>query len=191
MLWRGIRELGGVCFSKRVVSHILSIALHKNWVTSPPPSHSTPSLSSLAVPQHDCQTICHFSKCTDQSHHISQLVKKRHVQERSPDCSCHTAPHLPSCCAGVVKGSIQQASKPLNAQGWAGVQRNFLIFEERKKVLRLKKEGESKLRDVRSEAERKKQAGKYSEDPMKWLSHLYLLHQHPILVNNTLMLEAK
>lgn len=58
-------------------------------------------------------------------------------------------------------------------------------------MLRLKKEEESKLRDVRSKAERKKRARKYLEDPMKWLSHLYLLHQHTILVNNTLMLEAK
>lgn len=43
----------------------------------------------------------------------------------------------------------------------------LLNFEEREKMLRLKKEEESKLRDVRSKAERKKRARKYLEDPMK------------------------
>lgn len=69
------------------------------------------------------------------------------VREGAPDCSCHTAPHLPSR-AGVLQGSTQ-AQKPLNAWRWNWTSEKLPNFEERRKTLRLKKKEENTLRDMR------------------------------------------
>lgn len=69
----------------------------------------------------------------------------------------------------VVQGwcTVQHGLKPFKCLEVNWTSEKLLNFEERKKMLRLKKKEDNKLRHMRSEAERRNQVGKYREDVMR------------------------
>lgn len=136
------------------------------------------------------QTICHFSKRTDQSHHTNQIVKESVCEKDPPTAAATQLLTYP-----VVQGwcRVRQSLKTFKCLEVNWTSEKLLNFEERKKMLRLKKKEESKLRDMRSEAERRKQVGKYCEDLMREFSPFLLTfgkHQHAILIINTQVLKT-
>lgn len=114
------------------------------------------------------QTICHFSKCTDQSHHTNQIMKESSCEKDPPTAAATQLLTYP-----VVQGwcRAQHSLKTFKCWEVNWTSEKLPNFEERRKTLRLKKKEENKLRDMRSEGEMRNQAGKYCDDLMRWFSY--------------------